>query len=43
MFQTIAIGTIDSGHLVRQNIMAAGACGKGYSPNVKQERDQGKT
>lgn len=36
--QTIVIGAIDSGPMVRLNI-AAGACGKGSSPQVKQEEE----
>lgn len=36
--QTIVIGAIDSGPMVRLNI-AAGACGKGSSPQVKQEAE----
>jgi hypothetical protein len=31
-FQSIDLSFIDSGSMVRQSIMAAGACGRGYSP-----------
>jgi hypothetical protein len=40
-FQFMVLGCIDSGPRVRQNIMAVGACGGGYSPHDKQEVQRG--
>jgi hypothetical protein len=41
-FQTIVFGSVDSGPLVRQNIMVAGTCGRGCSPYGEQEAESGR-
>jgi hypothetical protein len=41
-FQSTVLGSIDSGLVVRQSIMAAEACDRGYSPQSIQEAGKGR-
>jgi hypothetical protein len=36
----MVLGYVDSGAVVRQNIMVAGTCYRGYSPHGGQEADR---
>jgi hypothetical protein len=37
-FQAIVLDSIDSGHMVRQNLMVTGAHGRGHSPHDGKEK-----
>jgi hypothetical protein len=39
MFQSIVLGSLDSGSVVRHNIMVVGACGRGNLPWGGQEAE----
>jgi hypothetical protein len=39
-FQSIVLGCTDSGSMVRQNILAAGACSRGHSPCGQEKADR---
>jgi hypothetical protein len=39
-FQSLTLGSIDSGPVVRKNTMEVGTCGRGYPPHRGQEAEK---